>query len=155
MKFTTRVRYRFGDIDDAGIAYYPTFFHYFHCAFEDWWSDALHRPYDQVLHHDKFGLPAVHAECDYFRPVRYGDSPDVHLGILRLGNTSVEFGYWMTRGDEAGPLCRARVVTVGVDMDTMEKRSLPERYRQAFTAFLLAPDEYPPGPRQDPPAAES
>ena len=30
MIFTKRFRYRFGDIDDAGIAYYPSFFHYFH-----------------------------------------------------------------------------------------------------------------------------
>ena len=59
MIFTKRFRYRFGDIDDAGIAYYPSFFHYFHCAFEDWWSDALHTPYDTVLHEEKFGLPAV------------------------------------------------------------------------------------------------
>jgi len=45
MKFEQRIRYRFGDIDDAGIAYYPKLLHCFHCAFEDWWSDALGRPY--------------------------------------------------------------------------------------------------------------
>ena len=43
MIFTKRYRYRFGDIDDAGIAYYPAMFHYFHCCFEDWWSDGLDR----------------------------------------------------------------------------------------------------------------
>ena len=30
MTFRKRYRWRFGDIDDAGIAYYPTFFHYYH-----------------------------------------------------------------------------------------------------------------------------
>ena len=49
MIFTKRYRYRFGDIDYAGIAYYPSYFHYFHCAFEDWWSEGLHAPYDVVL----------------------------------------------------------------------------------------------------------
>ena len=50
MTFSKRLRYRFGDIDDAGIAYYPKLLHYLHCAFEDWWSDGLHHPYPRLLH---------------------------------------------------------------------------------------------------------
>ena len=145
MIFTKRLRYRFGDIDDAGIAYYPSLFHYFHCAFEDWWSDGLHTPYDRVVHDEKFGLPAVHIECDFFSPIRYGDEPDIHLGILRLGNSSVEFGYWMTRGADPDPICRARITTVAVDMDTMAKQPVPARWRGAFQPFVISEAEYPRG----------
>lgn len=35
MTFAQKLRYRFGDIDDAGIAYYPKLLHCFHCAFEE------------------------------------------------------------------------------------------------------------------------
>ena len=110
MHFCKRYRYRFGDIDDAGIAYYPSFFHYFHGCFEDWWSDALDKPYHELMHDDHLGLPAVRVECDFLRPVRYGDAPLIHLGVRRIGTASVAFGFWMTPQEVgADPLCRAAV----------------------------------------------
>ena len=143
MIFTKRFRYRFGDIDDAGIAYYPSFFHYFHCAFEDWWSDALHTPYDTVLHEEKFGLPAVHIESDFFQPIKYGDEPDIHLGILRIGNSSVEFGYWMTLDGNDAPLCRAQITTASVNMNTMATQAIPEKWRVAFQEYLIPAGDFP------------
>ncbi|MCB9868399.1 MAG: acyl-CoA thioesterase [Planctomycetes bacterium] len=145
MIFSKRYRYRFGDIDDAGIAYYPALLHYFHCAFEDWWSDGLHTSYPDVLHREKLGLPAVHLECDFFAPIAYGDEPAIHLGILRLGTSSVEFGFWMTKDDQPRPLNRARITTVAVDMDSMAKRPLPDRWRTAFAAFQISEEEFPSG----------
>ena len=145
MPWKTRLRYRFGDIDDAGIAYYPKLLHYFHCAFEDWWSDALGRPYPQLLHEDKLGLPAVKLDAEFFAPVRYGDEPWVHLGVLRIGTSSVEFAFWMTRGDDPKPLCRARIVTASVDMVSLQKRVLPEPWRTRFAEFALAEADFPRG----------
>ena len=145
MTFKTQLRYRFGDIDDAGIAYYPKLLHYFHCAFEDWWADALGRPYPTLLHEDKLGLPTVKLEAEFFAPVRYGDDPWVHIGVLRIGDSSVEFGFWMTRGDDARPLCRARVTTATVDMRTLKKQSLPSIWRERFAAFALREADFPSG----------
>ena len=145
MTFTTRLRYRFGDIDDAGIAYYPKLLHCFHCAFEDWWSDALHHPYPRLLHDDKLGFPAVKLECEFFVPIRYGDEPLVHLGILALGTSSVQFGMWMTKDDAKGPLCRMRVKTATVDMSTLKKRPLPEVWRERFLAFVIRDEDFPRG----------
>ena len=145
MSFRTRLRYRFGDIDDAGIAYYPKLLHYFHCAFEDWWSDALGRQYAKVLHEDKLGLPAVKLEAEFFAPVRYGDEPYVHLGVLRIGDSSVEFGFWMTREEDGKPLCRARVLAAAVDMDRMAKCSLPAEWRARFQEFTLREEDFPRG----------
>jgi 4-hydroxybenzoyl-CoA thioesterase len=131
MKFEQRIRYRFGDIDDAGIAYYPKLLHCFHCAFEDWWSDALGRPYAALMHEDKLGLPAVHLDVDFFAPIRYGDEPIVHLGVLHLGESSVEFGFWMTHPADPRPLGRAR--------------GLPQLWRDRLAAFQLADGEFPAG----------
>jgi len=141
--YSKRVRYRFGDIDDAGIAYYPKLLHYFHCAFEDWWAEALGRPYAALIHEDRLGLPAVHLDVDFYAPIRYGDEPVIHLGVLRIGDASVDFGFWMTRGDDPTPLCRARVTTVAVDMATMQKRSLPDAWRERFAEFDLPEAAFP------------
>ena len=145
MSFRTQLRYRFGDIDDAGIAYYPKLLHYFHQAFEDWWSDGLGRPYPKLMHEDKLGFPTVRLEVDFYSPVRYGDEPVVHLGVLRMGNSSVDFGFWMTRGDDPKPLCRARVTTTAVDMDKLSKVPLPEHWRRRFAEFSLAEADFPTG----------
>ncbi|MDO8349516.1 MAG: thioesterase family protein [Planctomycetota bacterium] len=145
MTFRTRLRYRFGDIDEAGIAYYPKLLHYFHCAFEDWWSDGLGLPYPQVLHQAKLGLPAVKLEAEFFAPIRYGDEPWVHLGVLRIGTSSVEFGMWMTLGEEVKPLCRARILTAAIDMGTMQKRALPDEWRARFEKFTLREADFPVG----------
>jgi 4-hydroxybenzoyl-CoA thioesterase len=127
-----RYRWRFGDIDDAGIAYYPKFFHYFHGAFEDFWSEALGVPYPRVLHEEKLGFPAVHIDCDFLLPLRYGDEPWIHVAVLRIGTSSVDFGFWITLAD-GGPLhARAVITTVAIDMDTHRKQPVPERWRAAF-----------------------
>ena len=145
MTFRTRLRYRFGDIDDAGIAYYPKLLHYFHCAFEDWWSDGLQGPYAELLKEDMLGPRAVKLEAEFFSPVRYGDEPFVHIGVLRVGDSSVEFGFWMTREDDGKPLCRARVLTAAVDMDSLQKCRLPDVWRQRFQEFALREEDFPRG----------
>ena len=145
MTFAQKLRYRFGDIDDAGIAYYPKLLHYFHCAFEDWWSDALHHPYPRLLHDDKLGFPAVKLEAEFFAPIRYGDDLTVHLAVLRMGASSVEFGFWITKDQDPKPRCRARILTAAVDMDTLKGVPLPDVWRQKFQAFVLAEADFPRG----------
>lgn len=145
MIFTKPYRYRWGDMDSAGIAYYPSFFHYFHCCFEDWWSDALGISYRDIAREEHLGFPTVHAECDFLTPVRYGDEPDAHLAIMRLGSSSIDFGYWMTMPGRQEPLCRARITTVTVDMRTMQKRALPDRWREAFQDYLIEEGDLPGG----------
>lgn len=143
MTFRTRLRYRFGDIDDAGIAYYPKLLHYFHCAFEDWWSDGLGHPYPRLLHEDRIGLPAVKLDVEFYAPIRYGDEPWVHLGVVRIGTSSVEFALWMTREEGIEPLCRARITTATVDMRTLQKCPLPDIWRTRFAAYAIREEDVP------------
>jgi len=145
MHFSKRYRYRFGDIDDAGIAYYPALMHYFHCAFEDWWADALGTSYPKLMHDEKLGFPAVRLEAEFFKPVRYGHEPWIHTGVLDMGSTSVQFGFWMST-DEAGRdvHCWARVTTVAVDMDRLAKvDQLARSWRAAFENYRLEAGEFP------------
>lgn len=143
MHFRKSYRWRFGDIDDAGIAYYPSFFHYFHGAFEDWWSDGLGRKYAEVMHGERFGLPAVRIECDFLAPLRYGDEPAIALGVRRLGESSVQLGFWIER--DAVLICRAEITTVAVQLDTMRKQPIPPHWRERLAEFLLEPGEFPVG----------
>jgi 4-hydroxybenzoyl-CoA thioesterase len=138
--FTRRYRYRFGDIDHAGIAYYPALLHYCHCAFEDFWADDLGISYPELMHAHNLGFPSVHLDADFLDQIRYGDEPEIAVGVLRVGNSSVDFGFWFTTDK---PACRVRITTVAVAMDTLAKVPLPARWREAFEARLVRQEPFP------------
>lgn len=139
--FQTQLRFRFGDVDLAGIAYYPKLLHACHCAMEDWWSDGLGKPYAAVMAEERYGMPAVHLDVDFVKPVRYGDVLTVQIGVLAIGSTSVELGFRLLGGDGDDDLrCTARIKTVGVDMDSLRPVPVPERWRGEFERHRVSPD---------------
>jgi acyl-CoA thioesterase FadM len=69
----------------------------------------------------------------------------VHLAVLRMGGSSVEFGFWITKDQDPKPRCRARVLTAAVDMDTLKGVPLPEVWRQRFAANVIGEDAFPRG----------
>ena len=52
--FSTPYTVRFADVDNAGIFYYPRFFHMFHVSFEVWWERGVGRPYHIVIGEDSY-----------------------------------------------------------------------------------------------------
>jgi 4-hydroxybenzoyl-CoA thioesterase len=90
-----------------------------------------------VINEQRLGLPSVHLEIDFRRPLRFGDKIDVELRGLELGNTSVTWRYtvWKQDGSLAA---EATIVTVGMDMDTYAKRELPPWLREKLAAYGAA-----------------
>ncbi len=135
MAFVSRVRVRFGDEDHAQIVYYPRFFHFFHCAFEDFFDEQGY-PYRACLDVDRVGWPAVHAESDFQRPVRFGEVLEIEVRVTRVGDKRATFEYvGRTNGEQA---CRGRIVVACISMDTYEARSIPDKYRALFERHLEA-----------------
>lgn len=139
MSFRARLKVRFGDIDHAGIVYYPRFLHYFHVALEEFFSEVLGIEYHTVINEHRLGLPSVHLEIDFRRPLRFGDAIDVEVRGLELGTTSVTWRYavWKQDGSLAA---EATIVTVTLDMDAFSKRPLPDWLRQRFEAYRATLD---------------
>ena len=55
MSFRSKLRIRFGDIDRAGIVYYPRFMHYFHVAMEEFFAAKLGVAYHKVIDEHRIG----------------------------------------------------------------------------------------------------
>ena len=67
--------------------------------------------------------------------------------MLRIGNSSVDFGFWMTLDDGDPELrCRARVTTVAVHMQGGKKRAIPSDVRDLLEAERIDLADFP-GPR--------
>jgi acyl-CoA thioesterase FadM len=98
------------------------------------------------MHQDRLGFPVVKLEAEFFAPIRYGDEPTVHLGVLRVGTASVAFGFWMTSGESNAPCNRARITKAVVNLDTMRAQPLPDVWRQRFAEFSMHENELPAKP---------
>src|ERR1044071_2737457 len=103
--FTTTILVRFGDLDAAGIAYYPNLVNFLHESFEDFFSGHVGRPYPEV-YREGIGFPTVKREVEFLRPVHYGDHVEVRVTVERLGRSSVQIRY--EAQVEGRPVFRAR-----------------------------------------------
>ncbi|MDH3591234.1 MAG: acyl-CoA thioesterase [Planctomycetota bacterium] len=134
--FVTPYSVRFADVDNAGIFYYPRFFHAFHVAMEQWW-ESVGRPYHVVITEDRIGFPAVHIESDFKKPVTFGDPVDIHVGIARLGTTSVTIRYKFVDRVTGTTHCQTDVVTACVNMDTFRPVEPPPHLRELLETILI------------------
>lgn len=134
MSFRTQVQVRFGDVDHAGIVYYPQFFIYFHEAFEDFFNENGHA-YHVMLNQRRIGFPTVHIETDYKQPLRYGDSLDIELTVPKLGRSSAVFRYVGFRHRDGLQACSAEITCACVDMSTWKSTAIPDDLRALFTRF--------------------
>jgi len=134
MGFRTSVQVRFGDVDHAGIVYYPQFFIYFHEAFEDFFNDAG-ISYVQLLDERRIGFPTVHVETDYKSPLRYGDQLDIEVAVGKLTNRSLVMRYDGYRHRDGKLSVSCTITTVCVDMTTFSSREIPADLRELFERF--------------------
>jgi 4-hydroxybenzoyl-CoA thioesterase len=130
MAFRSQLKIRFGDIDRAGIVYYPRFLHYFHVALEEFFAGQLGIEYHTVVDTHRIGLPTVHLEADFSRPFSYGDNIEVEVSVLKVGRTSIKFGYRVFKKGETEPRIIGHNVTVCLDMDSFQKLDIPDWLRQ-------------------------
>jgi 4-hydroxybenzoyl-CoA thioesterase len=134
MTFRAHLKVRFGDIDHAGIVYYPRFLHYFHVALEEFFDAEVGIAYHKVINEHRLGLPSVHLAIDFKSPLRFGDEIDVEIQGIETGTTSVtwRYGVWKQDGTLAA---EATIVTVALDMDAFGKRPLPDWLRERLDAY--------------------
>ncbi len=135
--FLHPVTVRFGDCDPAGIAYFPRFFEWFHEAMEAWFGEALGAPYHEVLR--RHGFPAVHTECDYRAPCRFGDAVVIELRLGALGRSSLRLDYRVLGADGGvRAVAHTRVVMIGTDpsqADHLKSVVIPDALRARMEAF--------------------
>lgn len=130
MAYRARLKVRFSDIDRAGIVYYPRFLHYFHVAMEEFFAEQVGIDYAEVIDRRRFGLPTVHLDVDFRRPLRYGDTIEVEVRVVEIGRTSVRWRYRIFRPGEEEVAAEGHTVTVGLDLDSYEKMEIPDWLRE-------------------------
>lgn len=133
--FRAKFKVHFGDIDQAGIVYYPRFLHKFHVALEEFFSDELGIDYPTLVLRHRIGLPTVHLETDFKRSLRYGDAFEVEIRVRSLGETSITFGYTVYLEDQQEISATGHNITVCLDMVSFQKRQIPNWLREKLDDY--------------------
>lgn len=99
IRFHTRRKLRFADVDPARIAFYPRYFEMLNGIVEDWFESMGWGFAEMHLERD-IGIPTRKLEADFLRPSYLGDMLDLELSVLKVGRTSVDLETRFRCGDE-------------------------------------------------------
>ncbi|MEP0860246.1 MAG: acyl-CoA thioesterase [Ignavibacterium sp.] len=119
--FAVKRRINFFDCDPAGIIFFSRLFDFCHSAYEqlidsfdldeDYWDNPV------------YVVPIIHTECDYYRPIKYGDEIEIQLSVSNLKNSSFELTYSLLLNDEKCAV--VKTVHVFVNREDWNKMNIP------------------------------
>jgi 4-hydroxybenzoyl-CoA thioesterase len=87
--FSKIQKVRFSHCDPAGIVFFPRYLVQLNDLIEDWFNEALHVDYAEMITVRKIGMPTVRLECDFMSPGAFGSTIEWQLSVERIGNSSV------------------------------------------------------------------
>lgn len=120
-------------MDHAGIVYYPRFFHYFHVAFEEFFRERMGaNAYIDLLDHQKIGFPAVSSECVYNKPLRFNDSIETAIELVKCGRSSVKLAYTVKKNDDDSICAKGIVTCVTTDLEAFSSMETPKHIKELF-----------------------
>jgi 4-hydroxybenzoyl-CoA thioesterase len=122
---------RFEEVDAAGIVFFGRFASYCHDAMERFF-DSLPGGYSSMVMERKVGFPAVHVTSDFKAPIRYGDIARITGTVTKIGTTSVNFSFSLTRASDGVQVATMSHVHVCTDLKTMTKLVVPADIRAAL-----------------------
>jgi 4-hydroxybenzoyl-CoA thioesterase len=128
-RFVSRQKIRFGDVDHAGIVYYPRILHYCHVALEDWLQSTEELSLHRLIGEKRWGTPVVGLEASFHGPMTHGEAIDVHLTVERVGTRSFTLGFRVCNVPEGKACARTEVSHAMVDLKTFTSMDIPPAIR--------------------------
>ena len=135
--FTYARPVRFEEVDAAQIVFFARFLNYCHEAMEALFA-GVHGGYVGMIRDRHVGLPAVHVECDFTTPLRYGDVARIDVTVERVGRSSCALRYVFTREADGAKVASILHVCAVSDLRTLTSIPIPDDMRAVLEAHLVA-----------------
>ncbi len=122
--FRKKEKIRFKHVDYAGIVFYPRFLEMLNDLVEDWFEEALDRPFSRI--HETNGIPTVDLKVQFKKPARIGDHLEKFLWVKSIGAAAVTCGFRFE--DEGANTClegEVTLVNVALSKETGKIKSEP------------------------------
>ena len=101
---------------------------------EDWYRDALHFSFTEIVTTRGWGLPTVHLEVDFIAPSVFGEYLSATLAVRDIGTSSLTLDITL-RGPEGADRVRGKVVLVMIDRRNHKAIPIPDALRDRILAF--------------------
>jgi 4-hydroxybenzoyl-CoA thioesterase len=136
--FTKQEKIRFKHVDYAGIVFYPRFLEMLNDLVEDWFEEALDRPFSKI--HETNGIPTVDLKVQFKKAARLGEVLTKKLWVIKLGGASVHCGFRFE--DEQGNTClegEVTLVNVAINngRDNIKAEAFNEEMKGKISKFIL------------------
>ncbi len=116
--FIKTEKIRFKHVDYAGIVFYPRFLEMLNDLVEDWFEEALDRPFSEI--HETNGIPTVDLKVQFKNAARLGQVLQKKLWVKNIGFASLLCGFEFV--DEMGKTTLSGEVTL-VNVSINENRN--------------------------------
>ncbi len=130
----TRLRVRYQETDQMGVAYHSNFLIWFEVGRVELLRQ-IGFDYRDMERHDGCYIAVVDARCRYKSPARYDDELLVRTYLTNVRGSLIHFQYQVLRDKEGTLLAEGETVHIVTDAD-MKRRSLPEKYATSFRAAV-------------------
>jgi 4-hydroxybenzoyl-CoA thioesterase len=121
VRHTTVVPVRWGDVDAAGIVFYPRFFEWYDLGCEALFA-ALGLPWPELFpKHGIVGVPIVESGSRFVSPARYGDTLEIRALVAWVKEKTFRMEYEIAVG--------ARLCATGFEVRAWVKRPLSAEER--------------------------
>lgn len=137
--FVKTEKIRFKHVDYAGIVFYPRFLEMLNDLVEDWFEEALDRPFSKI--HETNGIPTVDLKVQFKKAARLGKILTKKLWVTNLGGASVNCGFRFE--DEQGKTCLEGEVTlvnvaITEDRNTMKSSPFSDEMKIKISKYLIS-----------------
>jgi acyl-CoA thioester hydrolase len=126
----SRVRVRYAETDQMGIAWHGNYFAWFEVGRTDLLRH-LGSTYRE-LEQQGFRLPITECRARYRRPARYDDEIEVLTRLVRLGGASMEFEYEVRVAGQPDLLATGETTHAATDPEGKPRR-LPQELRRRLS----------------------
>lgn len=137
--FIKEEKIRFQHVDYAGIVFYPRFLEMLNTLVEDWFEEALERPFSTI--HETNGIPTVDLKVQFKKAARLGETLTKYLWVKNLGGASVNCGFRFK--DEEGNTCLEGEVTlvnvaISKDRNAIKAEPFSEDMKEKITPYIVS-----------------
>ena len=136
--FIKEEQIRFRHTDFAGIVFYPRFLEMLNDLVEDWFDEALNRPFSKI--HETNGIPTVDLKVQFKNAARIGEILTKKLWVKELKSSSVVCGFHFVNQQEKTVL-EGEVTLVNVaiaeDRKTIKAEAFNDEVKAKIEKYLL------------------
>lgn len=137
--FIKEQKIKFKHIDYAGIVFYPRFLEMLNDLVEDWFEEALDRPFSKM--HETNGMPTVDLKVQFKKAARLGEVIVKELWVKELRSSSLLCGF-LFKNQQNETVLEGEVtlvnVTIGEDRKTITSEAFNEAMREKIGYFLVS-----------------